>query len=130
MLEPWDSGGARLAYVVAIRGEAGWYNQRTTWAKTDSVPGFETTNWNVGTVRYAVAYDRAGQRLRTFGKEVDLSKANLVLVTLGRQGASDATVSAERHIEFVMFEPGGFAGHFVPRVPELLSFGGLEPPKQ
>jgi len=130
LLEPRDSGGAQLAYAIAIRGEPGWYNQRTTWNATDSVPGFETTNWNVGPVRYAVSYNRKDHRLRTFGKEVDLAHGNLVLVTLGSQGVADATVDADRHISFVMFEPGGFVGNFVPRVPELASFAGLLPAKQ
>ena len=94
------------------------------------MPGFETTNWNVGPVRYAVSYNQKGHRLRTFGKEVDLANGNLVLVTLGSQGVVDATVSADRHISFVMFEPGGFVGHFLPRVPELAAFAGLPPAKR
>ena len=125
LLEPRDSGGAQLAYVVAIRGAPGWYNQHTTWNATDSIPGFDATNWEVGTVHYVVAYNAHTRRLRTFGQEVDLAKANVVLVTLGAQGAGDATVSADRHVTFVMFEPGGFAGHFIPRVPELAVFAGL-----
>jgi len=130
LLEPRDSGGAQLGYVLAIRGEPGWYNQHTTWNSTDSVPGFETTNWDVGPVHYAVAYSKAANRLRTFGKEINLAHGNLVLVTLGAHGASDATVTADRHVTFVMFEPGGFAGLFLPRVPELASFAGLGPAKQ
>jgi len=130
LLEPRDSGGAQLTYVLAIRGVAGWYNQHTTWNATDSIPGFDATNWDVGTIHYVVAYDRKGGRLRTFGQEVDLSKANLVLVTLGDQGASGASVNPARHINFVMFVPGGFAAAFVPRVPELASFAGLGPVKQ
>ena len=126
LLEPRDSGGARLAYAIAIRGEPGWYNQRTTWAASDSVPGFETTNWNVGTVRYAVSYNRKDKRLRTFGQEINLTQGNLLLVTIGSQGATNATVNAERHVTFVMFEPGGFVGHFLPRVPELAEFAGLD----
>jgi hypothetical protein len=94
------------------------------------VPGFETINWNVGPVRYAVSYNQKDHRLRTFGKEVDLTHGNLVFVTLGSQGVADATVSTDRHISFVMFEPGGFVGHFLPRVPELASFAGLLPGKQ
>jgi len=130
LLEPRDSGGAQLAYAVAIRGEPGWYNQHTTWNSSDSVPGFETTNWNVGAIHYALAYRQKDCRLRTFGKEIDLAHGNLVLVTLGALGAADATVAADRHVTFVMFEPGGFVGHFLPRVPELASFAGLQPPKQ
>ena len=130
VLEPRDSGGAELAYVIAIRGEAGWYNQRTTWNASDSVPGFETTNWNVGPVHYAVSYSREDRRLRTFGKDIDLTRGNLVLVTLGTHGAADAVVTADRRVSFVMFEQGGFAGHLVPRVPELIAFAGLQPPKQ
>jgi hypothetical protein len=68
--------------------------------------------------------------LRTFGKEIDLARGNLVLVTLGPQGTADATVTADRRVTFVMFEPGGFVGHFVPRVPELAAFAGLQPTKQ
>lgn len=130
LLEPRDSGGGQLAYALAIRGEPGWYNQRTTWNASDSVPGFETTNWDVGAVHYAVAYSRTEQQLRTFGNAIDLAHANLVLVTLGSHGAADAVVSADRHISFVMFEPGGFVGHFLPRVPELAAFAGLKPAKQ
>ena len=129
LLEPRDSGGAQLAYAIAIRGEPGWYNQHTTWNSSDSVPGFETTNWNVGPVRYAVSYRQRDRRLRTFGKEIDLAHGNLVLVTLGSQGG-DATVNADRHVTFVMFEPGGFVANFLPRVPDLASFAGLEPTKQ
>ena len=130
LLEPRDSGGAQLAYAIAIKGEAGWYNERTTWNASDSVPGYETTNWNVGPVRYAVSYSQRERHLRTFGKEIDLAHGNLVLVTLGSQGAADATVSADRHVTFVMFEPGGFLGHFLPKLPELASFAGLQPAKQ
>jgi hypothetical protein len=127
LLEPRDSGGAQLAYAIAIRGEPGWYNQRTTWTASDSVPRFETTNWNVGPVRYAVSYNQKDHRLRTFGNEVNLAHGNLVLVTLGSQGVVNATVRADRHITFVMFEPGGFAGYFLDRVPELAAFAGLSP---
>ena len=130
LLEPHDSGGAQLAYVVAIRGAPGWYNQHTTWKATDSIPGFDATNWEVGPVHYVVAYSHKEHRLRTFGEEIDLSKANLILVTLGSQGATGASVSADRHITFVMFEPGGFAAQFVPQVPELASFAGLSAAKQ
>jgi len=130
LLEPRDSGGAKLAYALVIRGAPGWYNQRTKWAATDSVPGFEATNWDVGTRHYVVAYNKGRQVLRTFGREIDVSRANLVLVTLGSQGASDATVVADRHISFVMWEPGGFVGHFVSHVPELASFAGLQASKQ
>jgi hypothetical protein len=130
LLEPRDSGGAQLAYAIVIRGALGWYNQRTTWDASDSVPGFETTNWKVGPIHYAVAYSQKDQRLRTFGTEIDLTHGNLVFVTLGSHGAPDATVAADRHVTFVMFEPGGFVGHFLPRVPELASFAGLPPEKQ
>lgn len=130
LLEPRDSGGAQLAYAIAIRGDPDWYNQHTTWDASDSVPGFETTNWNVGPVQYAVSYRQKDQRLRTFGKEIDLAHGNLVLVTLGSHGAADATVTADRHVTFVMFEPGGFVGHFLPQIPELASFAGVQPAKQ
>jgi hypothetical protein len=126
LLEPRDSGGAQLAYALAIRGQPGWYNQHTTWKLTDSVPGYETTNWDVGTVHYAVAYSQKDHRLRAFGKEIDLGRGNLVLVTLGTQGAADATVAAERHVRFVMFDPGGFVAAFLPRVPDLAAFAGLQ----
>lgn len=126
LLEPRDSGGGRLAYAIAIRGASEWYQQRTTWDATDSIPGFQAVNWNVGQVRYVVAYDAKGHRLRTFGKEIDLTRANLVLVTLGSAGAADATVSAERRIAFVMLTPGGFVQAFLANVPEVRSFAGIQ----
>ena len=126
LLEPRDSGGAPLAYAVVIRGAPDWYRQHTTWASTDTIPGFQAVNWNVGTVHYVVAYDSTRHLLRTFGKEVDLTQANLVLVALGSAGATDATVSAERRISFVMLEPGGFVQAFLPYVPEVRSFAGVQ----
>jgi hypothetical protein len=126
LLEPRDSGGAQLAYAIVIRGTPDWYRQHTAWASTDSIPGFQAVSWSVGAVHYVVAYDSTRHLLRTFGKEIDLTRANLVLVALGSAGATDATVSAEHRISFVMLQPGGFVEAFLPYVPEVRSFAGIQ----
>jgi hypothetical protein len=125
VMEPRDSGGSQLAYVIAIRGAPDWYRQRTQWGPGDSLSGFDTQKWQVGEVRYSIAYSKQERRLQTFNADIDLTWANVVYVTLGPKGSEDATVVANQRVTFVLLEPGGFAQHFVPAVAELRLFAGL-----
>jgi hypothetical protein len=125
VMEPRDSGGSQLAYAIAIRGAPDWYRQRTVWGPGDSIPGFVTHDWQVGGLRYTIAYNAAQLLLRAFGTEVDLRKGNLVFVVLGPEG-TDGKVESTRLVRFTMFEPGGFGPRFVQAVAELRRFAGLE----
>lgn len=125
-LEPGDSGGAVLAYVVAIRGAPGWYQQPTQWGAGPAEPGFDVEAWSVGSVRYTIAYSPAQRRLRTFGRAVDLHTSPVVFVTLDASGAESATVAVGPALHFVMAKPGGFGARFLEAAPAVRQFAGLE----
>lgn len=125
LMEPRDSGGSRLAYAIAIRGAPDWYRQRTVWGPGDSIPGFITHDWQVGGLRYTIAYNSAQRLLRAFGTEVDLRRGNLVFVVLGPEGA-EGKVQSTRLVSFTLYRPGGFGPRFVQAVAELRRFAGLE----
>lgn len=126
-LEPRDSGGAKLAYVVVIRGPADWYRARTHWGPGDSLPGFAVEKWTVGAVRYSIAYSRDQHELRTFGGIFDLRASPIVLVNLGQPVDGAGTATAGPPLDFVLDEPGGFAALFLDAAPAVRAFAGLEP---
>jgi hypothetical protein len=125
VMEPRDSGGSQLAYAIAIRGAPDWYRQRTVWGPGDSIPGFVTHDWQVGGLRYTIAYNAAQRLLRAFGSEVDLRERNLLFVVLGPEGTG-GTVQSTQLVSFTMYQPGGFGPRFVAAVAELRRFAGLE----
>jgi hypothetical protein len=124
-MEARDSGGARLAYALAIRGSPGWYQRRTTWNAVDTIPGYNATLWSVGDLTYLIAYSPADHRLRTFGREFDLQAGNVILVALDPSGPSQAPVMTQTNVPLVMLEPGGAAAALLRAGPDVAAFAGL-----
>lgn len=126
-MEARDSGGARLAYAVAIRGAPEWYQRHTTWDTVDSVPGYDATLWKVGDLQYIIAYSAAEHRLRTFGTEFDLRSGNVVLVALDPSNPADKSVTTQSHVDLVMLEPGAAAPALLMAGPDIAAFAGRSP---
>lgn len=128
-MEARDSGGARLAYAVAIRGAPEWYQRHTTWDTVDSMPGYDATLWKVGDLQYIVAYSAPEQRLRTFGTEFDLRAGNIILVALDSSNPANKPVVTQTQVDLIMLEPGGATPALLRAGPDIAAFAGL-PPRQ
>lgn len=124
VLEPNPGGGARLGYVLVIRGAPGWYVQRQGSATERPAPDFEMQHWTIGDLQYSIGYSAVTQRLLVFGQMINLRHEPVVFVTLD-PAEDEPMIRAGPESRFVMERPGDFRLAFLRATPELRVFAGL-----
>jgi len=123
-----EVGGGVVAFMLAIRGPAHWHAGRVSSGPGRSRPGFVTERWQVDAREYDIEFSRDSLRLVTFGRDVDLQKTDLVLVTLAADAGGLPTVELVPRRELIVRSPGGVLSAFMAASPELRLFAGMDRP--
>lgn len=126
VLEPVAAGGARVGFVLLIKGHEGWYKQPTSWTLPVEDSSHIREDWSVGPIDYRFDYYRKRRSFEGFGATFDLAKSNLLLATVDSVGRF--TVAAGPRVELIMPSPQDFWPLLLKESEQARSFAGVRKP--
>jgi hypothetical protein len=128
VLEPDSSGGARVGFVLLVRGEPGWWRRPTGSGTDRPAPDLEMQQWTIGETQYSIGYSARYRRLHTFGRLFNLGGAPVILVTLGGDAETPALIRAGDLTTFVLRAGESareFPSRFLAESPDAREFAGI-----